>query len=276
MASEFIQKWHAVSEEKRSNIVAGLDPAVFEMGRGERGLAQGVDVLDWSFTFVDAVAPYVAAIKPNQAYFQASGQRDVLQKVINRVRGHGLLSISDNKIADIGSTNDAWAYYNAEFGFDSLTCAPYAGNLRGTTESIHKYGMGAITMGLMSNPEYRDLFRYEDTETGEKLWERRVQDAMACSVDGIVVGGTYTKDDPEFIKCVDLTKDSEMLYLVPGIGAQGGTVKDFLASGIDPKRCMINSGRAVMFPSGSHSTPEEQAAAAKELRDAYNSFAYFD
>jgi len=67
-----------------------------------------------------------------------------------------------------------------------------------------------------------------------------------------------------------MTKGSDVLYLIPGIGAQGGTVQEFLASGIDVKRCMINSGRGVMFPNGSRSTKEEQAEAAKKLRDEFN------
>ena len=274
MASEFIQKWHSVRKAKQSNIVAGLDPAVYEIGQGEKGLAKGVDLLEWSLAFVEAVAPYVVMIKTNQAYFQGIGQREMLKKIVDRAHELDLLVMSDNKIADIGSTNNAWAYYNAELGFDAMTCAPYAGNLIGTTETIQKYSMGAVTMGLMSNPEYRDLFKYQDSGNGERLWQRRVREALACDCDGIVVGGTYTKDDPEFMECVAMTQGSDILYLVPGIGAQGGTVEDFLASGIEPERCMINSGRAVMFPNGSDSPAESQAHAARKLRDAFNAVAY--
>lgn len=270
----FTKRWHELREQKNSNIVAGLDPAVSEMGRGDKGLSEGADLLAWSLSFVDAVAPYVVMVKINQAYFQAVGHRAVLQKIVDRIHEHGLLAMSDNKIADIGSTNDAWAYYNAELGFDVMTEAPYAGNLLGTTESIHAHGMAAITMGLMSNPEYRDLFRYQDSETGECLWERRVRDALACGVEGIVVGGTYTVADSVYRDFVTMTQASEILYLVPGIGHQGGEVEHFLASGIDPKRCMINSGRAVMFPNGSKSTGEEQAEAARLLRDSFNVIAY--
>lgn len=270
MASNFVQNWHAVRKEKKSNIVAGLDPALFGIGQGDTGLPEDADLLEWSLAFVEAVAPYVVMIKTNQAYFQGVGQREILKKIVDRAHELELLVMSDNKIADIGSTNNAWAYYNAELGFDAMTCAPYAGNLTSTTESIHNYGMGAVTMGLMSNPEYRALFRYQDSETGERLWQRRVREAIACDCDGIVIGGTYTKNDAEFTECVAMTQGDNILYLVPGIGAQGGRVEDFLASGIDPARCMINSGRAVMFPNGSTSTPGEQAFAAQQLRDEYN------
>lgn len=272
--SNFVHAWHEARDAKKSNIVAGLDPALPEIGQGEKGLPKDVDLLEWSLGFVEAVAPYVVMIKTNQAYFQGIGQREVLKKIVDHAHQLGLLVMSDNKIADIGNTNNAWAYYNAELGFDAMTCAPYAGNLTATTESIQSYGMGAVTMGLMSNPEYRALFKYADTETGEKLWQRRVREAIACNVDGIVVGGTYTKNDPEFVECIAMTRGDNILYLVPGIGAQGGSIEEFLASGIDPKRCMINSGRAVMFPNGSASTPGEQAFAAKQLRDTFNRVAY--
>ena len=80
----------------------------------------------------------------------------------------------------------------------------------------------------------------------------------------------YNIEDADFMEFVDMTNDSDVLYLIPGIGHQGGEVSAFLASGIDKERCMINSSRGLMFPSGSNSTPEEQAQAAKELRDSFN------
>lgn len=270
MRSNFIEKWHELRKEKRSNIVVGLDPAVYEMGRDEKGLPTGTDLLLWSKQFIDAVAPHVIALKPNQAYFQGVGQHAILQEIIAHAHAHDLLVILDNKIADIGSTNEAWIFYNKQLGCDALTCAPYAGNIETSIEAGHAAGVAMITMGLMSNSEYKTEMNFKDPDTGESLWKSRVRRSLAAEVDGIVVGGTYTKDDSEFMEFVELTKDHDVLYLIPGIGAQGGDVVNFLASGIDPKRCMINSGRAVMFPNGAHSTPAEQADAAKKLRDSFN------
>lgn len=268
--NDFIEKWHTARKEKGSNIVAGLDPAIHNMSRGEKGLSDGADVLSWSKLFIEAVAPCVAALKPNQAYFQGVGQHKILKEIVDYAHAHNLLVISDNKIADIGSTNGAWVYYNAELGFDALTAAPYAGNIEGTIASIHEHSMGAVTMGLMSNPEYKTEMNFVDPESGTSLWKARVERALAAGVDAIVVGGTYTTDDEAFMEFVDITKDSDVLYLIPGIGAQGGTVESFLASGIPKEKCMINSGRAVMFPAGSASGPEEQREAAKVLRDSFN------
>ena len=263
-------------EDKGSNIFAGLDPAPYELGRGESGLPAAADLREWSFAFIKAVAPYVAGVKMNQAFFQDVDQRAVLCELVAVAKGEGLLVMSDNKIADIGNTNDTWIYYNTALGFDCTTCAPYAGNIESTIKDAHNRDIAMIPMGLMSNPEYKTEMSYIHPETGESLWKSRVRRSLEAGADGIVVGGTYTKDDPEFVEFVAMTNDSDVLYLIPGIGAQGGSVESFLASGIDPKRCMINSGRAVMFPSGSDSIPEEQAAAAQELRDNFNKIVYHE
>ncbi len=267
--TNFIQDWQKLREEKGSNIVAGLDPAVWEMGRGEKGLPEGADKLQWSLDYVEAVAPYVICLKPNAGYFGNAGERTMLKQIVTHAKSLGLLTLVDTKIADIGSTSDAWMYDYAQLGFDAITVAPYAGNVEQMVEYAHERGLGVITMGLMSNPEYKTEMNFKD-ESGTPLWSSRAKRGLAAGVDGLVVGGTYTTADSEFIDFVELTKESEALYLVPGIGAQGGTVEDFLASGIDAKRCMINSGRSVMFPSGSNSTPEDQAEAVKQLRDQFN------
>lgn len=274
MQSEFQKKWHEVRERQGSNVVAGLDPALFLMGRGAKGLPEGAHFRDWCVAFIDAVAPYVAGIKLNQAYFQGVGQRGALEEIMHVIHDHKLVVISDNKIADIGSTNDAWIFYTKRFHFDALTTAPYAGNIEATVRGAHDRNIGIITMGLMSNAEYQTEIYYTHPETGEPLWKSRVRRALEASADGIVIGGTYTKDDPAFMECLEMTNESELLYLIPGIGEQGGGVADFLASGIRPEKCMISSSRSVMFPRGSLSTPNDQAEAVKMLRDACNDAAY--
>lgn len=270
VVNNFLKKWHELREEKDSNIVIGLDPAVFKLSRGEKGLPRGIDKLEWSLAYLDAVAPYSICVKPNAGYFGDSSERTILKKIVAHAKSLGLLTLIDSKIADIGSTSDAWMYDYAELGFDATTIAPYAGNIEQMVTSAHKRGLAAITMGLMSNPEYRTEMNFKN-EDGVALWRMRVERGLVAGVDGLVVGGTYATGDSEFMEFVELTKGSEALYLIPGIGAQGGQVENFLASGIDAKRCMINSGRGLMFPNGSSSTPDEQANATKKLRDDFNS-----
>ncbi len=265
----FIQKWHELRKEKGSNICAGLDPAVFQMGRGDKGLPKGVGKLEWCLDFIETVAPYIVCIKPNAGYFGGVDGRAILKEITGVAQELNLLTIIDAKVSDIGSTSDSYIYDYKELGFDCVTIAPYAGNMEGLIESGNKNNIAVITMGLMSNPEYKTEMNFKD-EDGKALWESRVERGLVAGVDGFVVGGTYTKDDPEFMKFIELTKDSNALYLVPGIGTQGGKVNEFLASGIDPSRCIISSTRGLMFPCGSASTSQEQAQATKTLRDDFN------
>lgn len=189
---------------------------------------------------------------------------------MTRAHELGLLVIIDAKVAEIGSTADAWIYDYADLGADAVTLAPYAGNIPEMIQHAHERGVAAITMGLMSNPEFKRELGFVHPGTSEALWKYRTRTALKTGADAIVVGGTYTMKDEAFMEFVNMTNESKMLYLIPGIGHQGGEVKDFLASGIDPKRCMVNSSRGLMFPKGSTSAPEDQAAAAKELRDSFN------
>lgn len=267
--SEFIEKWHKIRKEKNSNICAGLDPSVYEMGRGEKGLPKGVDKLEWSLRYVEAVAPYVVAIKPNAGSWGGAGERALLKKVVDKIHELGLIAIIDSKIADLGFTNDSWLYDYKQLGFEAVTTAPYAGNIEEIVEFAKNRDIGLITMGLMSNPEYKTEINFKN-EKGEKLWENRVKRGLSAGVDGLVVGGTYTTANQDFMKFVEITQGKNVVYLVPGIGAQGGKIEEFLASGIEPEKCIINSGRGVMFPNGSNSTPKEQAEAVKQLRDNFN------
>lgn len=269
MNEDFIKKWHKIREAKKTNIIAGLDPATFEMGRGKTGLPEGIDKRKWCLDFVEAVAPFVVGIKPNQAYFQGIGDRQLLKDIVSKIKKLNLIIISDNKVADIGSTNGAWFFYTKKLGFDAVTIASYAGNIEGGIDTAHEYGLGVISMGLMSNPEYASEMNFKNDQQ-EKLWHSRASRALKAGVDGLVVGGTYSSDNEDFQEFIKLTNNTKSLYLVPGIGFQGGSIQNFCSLGLDLKRCMINSGRGIMFPKGQNSSLTDQALAAKEARDTFN------
>ncbi len=265
----FLKKWNKIREEKKSNICAGLDPAVYEMDRGEKGLIKGKDKLKWSLDFIEAVAPYVSVIKPNIGYWIGVGDLKSLEKIIEKIKEKKLVSIADSKIADLGSTGDAWIYSYKKMGFDAVTIAPFAGNVEELIESGKKYDIAIITMGLMSNPEYKSEMNFVNNK-GEKLWENRVKRAICSGVDGLVAGGTFTKESDDFRNFIRITNDSDVIYLVPGIGFQGGKIEEFLETGIDCKKCIISSSREIMFPKGSNSTSDMQAHAAMSFRDEFN------
>ena len=67
-------KWWQTVEAKNSVLCAGLDPAHFDMGRGEKGLGEDADFNEWAHQYLEAVAPYAAALKPNIQYFLMSSK----------------------------------------------------------------------------------------------------------------------------------------------------------------------------------------------------------
>jgi hypothetical protein len=278
--SDFIKKWHSIIKEKNSNICAWLDPSLYEMWRWEKWLPKWVGKLEWSLKYIEAVAPYVSAIKPNAGSWWWAWERALLKEIVNKIHEMWLLAIVDAKIADLWFTNDSWIYDYKNLWFDAVTVAPYAGNIESVVKFWKDRDIAIISMWLMSNPEYKTEMNFVSTvwyatnsgqiPAGTTLWESRVIRSIDAWVDWLVVWGTYTKNDKEFMKFIEMTNNLNIVYLIPWIWAQWWQIKDFLASGINPKKCIINSGRDIMFPNWSNSTNSEQALAAKKLRDAFN------
>jgi len=282
----FREKWIAAVENKNSVLCAGLDPAAFEMGRGAKGLPDGADKLQWSLDYLNQVAPYCAAVKPNVQYWKHAGDMSALETIGKAARDLGLLVIDDSKLADIGSTNEAGIWHARERA-DALTIAPYAGNMAEAATQAQTWGIGAITMCLMSNPEYEteknqlapvDPTPFDTADllfSGDTCYTRRflklAHDAQAAGIDGIVIGAPSEKNhitDQE-IERVRRYAGDEMLVLLPGVDAQGGEA-GAIWKHFGPKNVIVNVGRSLMFPEDKTSAEAAQAYKEKlnELRYA--------
>src|SRR3972149_383382 len=150
----FRQKWLAAVEKKNSVLCAGLDPADFVMGRGEKGLPEGANKLGWALRYVQAVGPYCAAVKYNTQYWKGEDDARTLAKIGKLAHELGMVVIDDSKLADIGDTNDAGMFYTKERGADAVTYSPFPGNIREAGMQASARDIGLISMCLMSNPEY--------------------------------------------------------------------------------------------------------------------------
>lgn len=300
----FKEKWLEAVDKKGSVLCAGLDPAIFEMGRGEKGLPAGQNKLEWAIKYVEAVAPYCAAVKPNIQYWKGAGDAEILEEITEYAHTLGMVVIRDDKLADIGSTNDAGIFYVAQSGADAVTFSPFAGNMEEATKQGKKHGIGVIAMCLMSNPDYKDeknkltVLEYSqsnrtqppkpfDTRHGGtekvtlglsllsnfavKQYAKLAADAKKYGLDGIVIGAPSEKNHitEQEIKTARAYAGDEMLILLPGLGAQGGEA-EMLFKHFAPDHVIANVGRDLMFPKGSNSTPEEQAARAKQYFDMMN------
>ena len=293
MEKTFRQKWLEAVDRKNSVLCAGLDPAEFEMERGEKGLSRETHKGEWTRQYINAVAPYCVALKPNTQYWKNFGGMKDLRGAIGFAKSLGLVVIEDSKLADIGSTNDAGIYYAAKKQADAITFSPFAGNLEEATEQAHARGLGLISMCLMSNPEFEreknklvqiassDLETYNNEDLGyianlpdEEYTKQYIQlahDAKQYGVDAVVIGAPSSKNHikEEEISKVRSYLGEDTLVLCPGVGAQGGEA-DVLWKHFDSDQVIVNVGRSLMLPKGSNSTPQDQEEAARFYKDLLN------
>jgi len=291
----FKEKWLEAVERKNSVLCAGLDPADFEMGRGDEGIPEGTNKLTWAEKYMKAVSPFCAAVKPNVQYWKGFNDSQALEYIAACAHDLGMAVIRDDKLADIGETNDAGMFYVAKSGADAVTFSPFAGNMKEAAEQGRKNNLGVIAMCLMSNPDYakeknklvdvRDWAAYFDADDiievpgtdcdgipHVRQYVHLAWQAREYGIDSIVIGAPSKKNHikEEEIERARRYAGDEMLVLLPGVGAQGGEA-NAIWKYFAPENVIVNVGRAMMFPNGSKSTPNDQAAAAKHYMEMLNS-----
>ncbi|MBC7660703.1 MAG: orotidine 5'-phosphate decarboxylase [Chitinophagaceae bacterium] len=255
MSKNFRGLWADAVERKSSLLCVGIDAA--EPGqRGAQSYPQGVGKLSWTLGIVDAIAPYAAAVKINRNYYKDFSRSD-MQILTQKIREHGMLSIDDTKLADIGDTNAAALYHASQEGYDALTYAPFPGNALQTAEQAKSQGIGLIMLVLMSNPEFKLM--KDALIGGLPFYEYLAHQAEKGDVDGVVIGAPSVHNH---ITIDELDKLATILttatILVPGIGAQGGDIGPILQR--FGRRAIVNVGRAIIYAA-------DPAQVAKQYRD---------
>jgi len=215
---------------ERGRFCVGVDPHAALLR--DWGLDDDVAGLErFALTVVEAVAPVVSVVKPQSAFYERFGSRGiaVLERVIAESREAGALVLLDVKRGDIGSTSQAYAdaYLDpaSPLASDAVTASPYLGfgSLDPMVEACHRHGAGLFVLALTSNkegPEVQHARTGAGTVAGAVLGHlRRLNDgAEPCGSFGAVVGATIGETTEDL--------DVNGPLLVPGYGAQGGTVED--------------------------------------------------
>ena len=215
----------------RGPLCAGIDPHAALLDAW--GLTDSVNGLEkFALAATEALAPAVAAVKPQSAFFERFGSRGiaVLEQVIETAREAGALVVLDVKRGDIGSTAQAYAdaYLDprSPIAADAITASPYLGfgSLDPMFDTAREHGTGVFVLALTSNPE-APAFQHARTEAGPTVAGTVLAELAALNAGvapmgsfGAVVGATI-EDTAE-----DLAINGPLL--VPGIGAQGGTAED--------------------------------------------------
>jgi orotidine-5'-phosphate decarboxylase len=218
--------------DERGSLCVGIDPhpallRAWGLSDDAEGLARFADIC------VDAFAGTAAVVKPQSAFFEAYGSRGiaVLERTVRACREAGAVTVLDVKRGDIGSTMAAYARAYLDPGSplaaDAITLNPYlgTGSLEPAFQHARRHAAGVFVLALTSNPEGPQL-QHAVTASGrtvaqcviDELAERnRGTDGLGSC--GAVVGATVGTPVADFHAL-------NGPLLVPGIGAQGGTVDD--------------------------------------------------
>lgn len=266
----FKEKLDSAWTRSASLLMVGLDPDPERFPAGLHGSKHAI--FEFCREIVDATAPYVCGFKPQIAYFAAQRAEDQLEALCQHIRENypSLPLVLDAKRGDIGSTAEQYAIEAFErYGADAVTVNPYMGY-----DSVAPYlewkDRGIIVLCRTSNPGGSDLQFLEDRE-GTPLY-LRVASMVADQWNqneqcGLVVGATFPHEIAKVRERV-----ADMPLLIPGIGAQGGSIPDTVRAGRDSRALgmMINSSRAVLYASAGDNWREAASHAAKATRDAIN------
>lgn len=217
---------------------------------------------------IDATAPYCVAYKPNLAFYECYGLEGMasFEKTIDYIRkfypDHFI--IADAKRGDIGNTSAMYAKtFFDEYAVDALTVAPYMGE-DSITPFLEYTDKWVIVLALTSNKGSLDFQLTEDKD-GERLFEKVIRKTQQWGTTEnmmYVVGATRG----EMFKDIRRVAPDSFL-LVPGVGAQGGSLQEVCKYGII-KDCglLVNSSRGIIYAGHDEHFAEAAAEAAKKLQ----------
>ena len=262
--------------QKQSYLCVGLDT---DLTKIPKHLQSHPDAMfEFNKAIIDATLPYCVSYKINTAFYEAMGVKgwEVMERTVNYIPDTHF-KIADAKRGDIGNTSSQYAraFFEA-MNFDAVTVAPYMGE-----DSVRPFleyeGKWAIVLGLTSNKGASDFeLKQLISENGEEhlraefLYERVLRTVAKWGTPDnlmFVVGATQAE---EFVNIRSIIPDH--FLLVPGVGAQGGSLKDISEKAMildtsATAQCglLVNASRAVIYASGK----EDFATEAKAIAEQY-------
>jgi orotidine-5'-phosphate decarboxylase len=248
-------------QRKKSFLCVGLDT---DINKIPEHLFDEPDDAMFAFNkaIIDATADLCVAYKPNLAFYESLGLEgwEVLERTIDYIRENypDQFIIADAKRGDIGNTSAMYARtFFGNMDFDSVTVAPYMGE-----DSVSPFltyeGKWVTLLALTSNKGAFDFQFVKDAETGERLFEKVLRTSLNWGTDEnmmYVVGATKAEMLTDIRTIIP-----EHFLLVPGVGAQGGSLAEVAKYGLN-STCglLVNSSRQIIYAS-------EEADYAKAAR----------
>ncbi|MDR1918513.1 MAG: orotidine-5'-phosphate decarboxylase [Tannerellaceae bacterium] len=232
---------------KQSFLCVGLDSDIKKIP--SHLLAEEDPLFAFNKAIIDATADYCVAYKPNLAFYESLGVKGLLafEKTVAYLKEQypGQFVIADAKRGDIGNTSELYARSFFDYmKVDAVTVAPYMGE-----DSVKPFLLyperWVILLALTSNQGSQD-FQLTESAEGERLFEKVLRKSQAWANDEqmmYVVGATQGK------MLLDIRKLAPHHFLlVPGVGAQGGSLKEVAQYGMN-SQCglLVNASRSILY-----------------------------
>lgn len=254
---------------KRSFLCVGLDPDINKIPEHLRGADD--PIFEFHKAIIDATHDLCVAYKPNIAFFESYGVKgwQSLQRLCDYFPKE-VFTIADAKRGDIGNTSKmyAQAFFDpavSGLSFDSITVAPYMGE-DSVTPFLDFEGKWAIVLALTSNQGSKDFQNFTDAN-GKQLFEEVIDKVNQWGTsDNImyVVGATRGE---AFLKIREHAPDH--FLLVPGVGAQGGSLEDVCQYGMNADcGLLVNSTRGIIYAGDGVDFAEKAREEALKLQQA--------
>lgn len=254
-------------QTKKTFLCVGLDPDVDKLPK--HLLEEDDPIFEFNRQIVDATADYCVAFKPNTAFYEAYGISGLtsLEKTIKYIKQeypHHFL-IADAKRGDIGNTSRMYAKaFFKRLKADAITVAPYMGS-----DSVKPFlefdGKWAIVLALTSNEGAKD-FQLDEGKT-EPLYQHvlKISSQWGTADNMMYVIGATKADMFDDVRAIV----PNHFLLVPGVGAQGGSLADVCKHGLikNDIGLLINSSRAIIFASNEKDFAQAAAKEAKKAAD---------
>ena len=255
-------------QEKRSFLCVGLDTDYSKIPKIL--LDYEFPVFEFNRRIIDATADYTIAYKPNLAFYEILGAAGwiSLEMTVNYIheRYPEIFIIADAKRGDIGNTSKMYAQaFFEKMSFDAITVSPYMGS-DSVTPFFEYPNKWVILLALTSNVGANDFQQIVDQKTNTRLFERILVKSQHWGNEHnmmYVVGATRA----DMLSLVREHAPNHFL-LIPGVGAQGGSLADVAKHGFN-KKCglLVNSSRAIIYADRTNDFAKVAREKAQEVQE---------
>ena len=254
---------------KQSFLCVGLDTDTKKIPT--HLLKEDDPIFAFNKAIIDATAPYTIAYKPNLAFYECFGLKgwQAFEKTVRylKTRYPDQFIIADAKRGDIGNTSAMYARcFFEELDIDALTVAPYMGE-DSVTPFLQYPDKWVILLALTSNKGSHD-FQLTADQQGERLFEKVLRTSQQWPTDNGLSSMMYVVGATQGELFRDIRKIApDHFLLVPGVGAQGGSLEEVCRYGMTSDcGLIVNSSRGIIYADSTEQFAEVAAAKAHELQ----------